>query len=210
VTNFGPIIHPVMVDNAVLDHLKLWLPTQLHQMEREEGLAAGSYLRLPPHDSCYSNVYDESQYVDNRIPSILVITGGTPTVERHGDGTYSALWDVLVSAIVRSVNDSDVRLVASLYGAAVWRTIMQHASLGGFASGVAWQGAMPLVPLSGTVDRGRHILVAQSRWLVYTDGVVSDRDGPVDPDPLPDPTTPYPPDSTVIETDVEIDRLDLP
>lgn len=205
-TNFGPLKHPVEVDDAMLAHLRLWLPTHVRQAEREKDVTVGT-LRLPV---LYTNVFDESQFVDKRIPAVLVITGGTSAVERHGDGTYSALWDVLVSAIVRGKDDADVRRTASLYGAAVWRTIMQHASLGGFANGVAWQGAMPLVPLSNTVDRGRHLLVAQSRWLVYTDDVVSDRDGPVDPDPLPDPTTPYPPDSTVIETDVEIDDLDLP
>lgn len=204
---FGPIVHVAQVDDAVTAHLKRWLPTHLSQVERDADKTAGAFLRRPPNDASYHTVYDESQFVDSRIPALLVITGETDAVERHGDGSYSALWNVLISAVTRGKDDADARIVASLYGAAVRRCMLQHASLGGFASGVIWQGDAPLMPLSRTVDKGRHILVAQSRWLVLVDDVVTDRDGPVDPDPLPDPTTPYPDGTTVEDTDVVIDGL---
>jgi hypothetical protein len=202
---FGPIIHAVQVDDAVTAHLRKWLPTHLSQVERDTGRSVG-FLARPV---LWTSVYDEGQFADKRLPALLVITGGTDAVERHGDGSYSALWDVLISSVVRGRNDADVRLVASLYGAAVVRCMLQHASLGGFAGGVAWRGHMPLVPLSDTVDRGRHLLVAQSRWFVQTDDVVSDRDGPVDPEPQPDPQTPYPDGPTVEEVDVQVDGLPI-
>jgi hypothetical protein len=106
VTIFGPLITTVDIDEAVLDTLKLWLPTYLTETERDK-VIGHDWLADP---KSYANVLDDDTFPDFVLPAVLVTTSGTiGDTERIGGGYHNAWWSFVVTAIVRGPDEAGSR-----------------------------------------------------------------------------------------------------
>ncbi len=210
--DFGPIITEVDVDEAILGMLKLWLPTHLAVIERERDKDVGFLAR--PRVADYANVLDDDEFPDHKMPAILVTTAQTEGVpEKDGDGFYYAAWNVTVSAVVRGQRPAHTRWLASLYGGAVRRAMVQMADgVGGLDGEIRWAGSN-LAPVADPQNAGRYLAASVGRYVAYLDRVVQEHNGPAvpndpfDPDPAGDPNTPYDPLPTVASITVEVDGV---
>lgn len=134
---FGPVITGNDVENAVTTTLRLWLPTYLAEMERHSGRPAG----VLPAPRSWSTVSVFHQYNDQQLPAAIVVSPGTADEpERHGDGTYSVTWDVVVAILVKGQTAANANELAKLYATAVRMIALQKGGLGGFASSTDWGG----------------------------------------------------------------------
>lgn len=173
---FGPVITGNDVENAVTDTLKLWMPTYLAEMERVSGRDPG----VLPAPRSWSTVSTFYQYNDQQLPAAIVVSPGTDgEPERRGDGTYTAVWDVVVAILVKGQDAANANELAKLYAAAVRMIALQKGSLGGFAAGTDWFGEtndevppdyLPVGWVTGVPLR------------VRVDGVVTAFGGPATPD----------------------------
>jgi hypothetical protein len=183
VTIFGPLITTVDIDEAVLDTLKLWLPTYLTETERDK-VIGHDWLADP---KSYASVLDDDTFPDFVLPAVLVTTSGTiGDTERIGGGYHNAWWSFVVTAIVRGPDEAGSRKAASLYAASIRRLLLQKQSLGGFAGGMQWNSEV-VSPVSDTSGSGRNLAAGIGDFSVLVTEVVQDMAGPVQPDPDPDP-----------------------
>lgn len=215
VADFGPMIVETDVDAAVIKQMSTWFPTYLAQAERERGLNNRALVR--PRAESFANTLDEDEFLDRMLPAIIVTTAQTVgTPERDGNGMYYAIWDVVISAVVRGRTPPETRGYAALYGGIVRRIVASMPSLGGFASESTWVSGN-VAPVSDSTRRGRYLAAAMNRFAVAVDNVLQEGAGPLLPDPPenpydpPDPTDPDPPYDPLAEVrDVQVSVTAIP
>jgi hypothetical protein len=194
--DFGPLIHPVAVDRAVIASLMKWLPTYLAQTERREGLAS----RFLARPKSYANVFDEDNeqsFADRNLPTVLVTTSQADDVEQSDDFYYHAWWRASVSALIRGRHPGDARLNASLYIASIRDLLTDKQSLDGFANGVRWMPGERVRPVEVPSNDRRHLAAGMGEFLLYVPRVGRAYGGPADPEPQSDPDAVYEPPPTV-------------
>lgn len=201
--DFGPLVIETDVDAAVVRTLRLWLPTELAAFERERGLAL-RLLRRPEPQS-YTNTFEEDDFPDTRLPSIIVTTAqmeGDP--EMDGDGVYYGAWRVVVTAIVRGKTQGEARAIAAMFGGCVRRTMVHQLDLGGFAGDIRLRGGGRVAPVSDSTGQDGYLAASINPFTVYVDAIVQAGGGPYlqepddpnpydPPDPAGDPDAPYDP-----------------
>jgi hypothetical protein len=132
--DFGSSVASIDVDQWVLATLELWLPTYLKHVASERNLAYA--IGLPEH---YANVVQDDEWPDYSLPAILVATARTQNqLEIMADGSYTAEWLVQVSAVVRGQDAASTRENASYTELALRQALVQHPSLGGYATKTRW------------------------------------------------------------------------
>lgn len=181
--DFGELITPEDVDQAVIATLKLWLPTYLGQIELERGLEQGFLPR--PVAASYANTLETDEFGDHMLPAVIVTTSGTvgePIIT--GDGAYLANWSAIVSSIVRGQRGPLTRQVASLFEGCVRRVLVQQGDLGAFARRTRWlqTRVMPVVDPTG---KGRYLAAGMTNLVVHCDTSVREWTGPTVPDAAP-------------------------
>lgn len=203
VADFGSLVVETDVDRALVDTLRLWMPTYVRRLRVERDVA----LTLP---RTYVNALDEAEFLDNHLPSIIVETVETAEApDTDGDGRYMAAWRCAISAVLRGRRPAEARGLAALMGGCVRRVVTQQPSLGGFAASVDWtRGGVAAVENDTT--NGRYLCAGINEFVVYVDDVLHEGVGPIVPGPVyedPDPTDPtetYDPLVTVTSVTVDV------
>lgn len=190
--DFGPLVVETDVDLAVIQTLRLWLPTYLAQAERERNLANRTLARPVPQS--YTNALEDDEFQDAWMPAIIVTTAqldGDP--ELAEGGAYEGNWRVVVSAVTRGRTPGESRAISSLFGGSVRRCLVQQSDLGGFASEVRPRGGGRVAPVADSTGQDRFLTAAINQFSVYMDNIVQAGVGPFLPDPE-DPNPYDPPD----------------
>lgn len=194
IADFGPLVITSDVDKAVIDTLRLWLPTYLSQLERERDIPVGSMPR--PSAGSFHTVSAPEQLLDQWLPSVLVTTArGESAVESWGDGFISAGFQVAVSCVTKGRTDEEARVNASRYEGCLRRIMVQQPSLGSFAGGVQPMSVGQVAPVEDEQEQNRYLAVGMSTYLVMVDKTVQGETGPfMGPGPY-EPTDPDIPDT---------------
>lgn len=181
---YRPIITGADVQAAAMDTLQLWMPAYVAELERQTGREP----RSVPLPKTWKHTTEKLQrWPEDQVPAVIVVSPGTegdPLV--NGDGTYDVAFVLGVGVIVAARDQPSANDLVKLYAAAIRTLLVQHASLGGFASGLVWSDekydGLPADYLS--VGAG-----AELTFFVAVSGVMSEDGGPGDPpdDPYDDP-----------------------
>lgn len=184
----GPIITDDMVEDAVVSHLKTWLPSYLAEVEDAvPGVERGFYKRPP--GSSYTTRADFDKWPEEMLPAIVVVSPGIDDDPvKDGRGNIRAQFQIGVVAVVSSTDQVATRRYAYRMGAAIRGVLIQKPSLGqafnGAVRGIDWVGSRNNeLPDSGSADRS--IWACQQLFIVEVDGLLSKRGGlrnPLDPD----------------------------
>lgn len=179
---FGPIVVGTDVERAVMDTLKLWMPTLLQEIELQQARTRG----LIPLPRLYTTRNEFDSYPEDQLPMCVVVSPGLvgpPT--KDGEGYYSATWAMAIGFAAQGKDADTSGYLAKVYGAAARWIVLNKGSLGGFASGVEWEDESydDLVSEDARVVRACYNL-----YRVAVDGVVQKGVGPPTPT-VPDPTT---------------------
>lgn len=187
---YGAIVTAPQVGAAVTATLKAWFPAYLAELERQEDIEPGT-LKAPVPAAYKTTSVDMENWPSNHLPGVIVFSPGTfDTPERAGDGSHQALFEVGVGVVVKGRDEDNAEYLAGIYAAAARAALVQHGSLGGFASGIEWLGERTDVIED---DSERTLRAAVIALVVDVPNVVDAFAGPLEPpaDPLADPT-PWP------------------
>lgn len=168
------------VRRALLATIQLWSPQYIAEIASVKGLTMAQFGSW------------EAQY-DNRAlaPDLTVACWTTCTTtdpkrppHRQGDGTYSAVWIADANLQLYGQDWQQATDLIAAYTAAVRALVLQHGSLGGFASNTRWLGEA-----SKEIEhqRTRTVQVAVITFAVTVEGAVNTLVGPKVPT---DPSAP--------------------
>jgi len=194
--SFGDYITATDVSNAVQSTISYWSETYLAEMARHDGQDPTTELGFLPDFASYPDSLDLSRFPEEQLPAcILVVPGVSLQPEKRGGGKISALWKVAIGVAVTGQDKPTTIKLAQLYTTAVRMIILQHPSLGGFATGVMWNRE----EFTGNIiraDDARTLAVGVLDFNVSVDGNVDVNQGPVEPIPNNEPPTGW----TTVET----------
>jgi hypothetical protein len=172
---FGPIVTGVDVEAAVEATIKMWMPTYLAEVAHQAGRARDDLKSFVT----YLPMTDLMWWNDTGVPACLIVAPGTIEEPRRRSPAYDAAWSVTVTAIVSAPDTRATYALAGIYAAALRALILQHPSLGGFASSVNWISER-YDPLEAQASRS--LGAGSVQFAVYVDDVTSWRSaGPVTP-----------------------------
>lgn len=135
-TVYGPLVSAATLDAALIQTLRAWMPAYVAEAARQDGLTP-----LPVAPRSYLVASELDRFEEDQIPSVVVVSPGmSEPPEVQGDGHYRAWWEIGVSAITTGRDADEARRFACIYAAAARGVLIQHPSLGGVASAVAWTG----------------------------------------------------------------------
>lgn len=192
---FGPVEPDSVIENLLLDQLKLWLPTYLKLLERRLEL---SFAIKPPTSWGIPEARFE-KWPEQMTPHVAVVSGGIEgkPVEHSGpEGRreYHAIYTFETTVVVSASTPKAVEKLAKLYIAAVELVLNKHP-VGDPVEEIEWRGHSPET-YSGSDDK-RSMVAMTARWGVLAAGVMNRWPG-LD-EPLEDPSDP-PADWPLIET----------
>jgi len=199
----GEILSGRRARNAVLDSLKLWLPTYLAHVARSDDFADFDVdlVAMPKSWNDKRAILD--RWPQEQVPAIYVVSKGIADRPRvKADGSLTCKWVVGVAPVVESIDQESANALAELYGAAVMGALVQNPALGGPAEGCDFL-AMKYDPVPA--DRSRSMAGADLAFLVTIPNVVNRFEGidePTTGDPPAEPDA-WPQAETV---EVEIER----
>lgn len=129
----GPLISADDVCDAVEDTLVTWLPSVSAE------IAAAKNVSLPAVTSYSMPDPQALRSGSAELPALVVSSPGLASPpQRDGEGMYRAAWTVVVSVFARGVDYRDTARVVRGYALAVRTSLLQHPSLGDFASELVW------------------------------------------------------------------------
>lgn len=178
---YGDIVSGRDVRVAAGDTIKKWGRTYISEIARQEGLAADA---LPGFRSV-TGATDLDAWAEDQLPAAVVVVPGLIEEPKRRGRTWEARWALGIGIVAASTTREATQDLVSRYAAAVRALVLQHPSLGGMASGLAWLGERyDELP---TEDQ-RTIGAGQLMFAVTVEHVTS-ADGPRDvpADPLADP-----------------------
>lgn len=197
----GRLLAPWNVEQTVLGTLTAWLDLYLHDLERQNDLAAGTIPRPPAPESLIGGTDFES-WQEDLLPMLIVVVNpaGNPEINRP-DG-YSQAYQVDIAAVLTAADERTARMYAGLYAAAAMGVIIQpHGPLDELANHTTLTGA-PSVALPD--PEIRRLARGQCSFSIIVDGIANDDDGPIDPLPQQDPSIPPRDAPQVTEVDITI------
>jgi hypothetical protein len=199
-TIFGPMLDGAAVEAALLDHLKLWLPTYLAEVVRQrdpEGELWPNGLAPVRNYTVVHNV--EEKWPEDQLPMLLAYCPGISGEPQYrGDGEVSAIFACGLSAIASAATLTDTKQITRAYATAAKAAIIQHEDLGGFALGTRWKDERNYPVVQG-VEAERNLMAVSMIYEIEVEEILNRHEGPQAP-------TVEPPDEwpTVKETEVEI------
>jgi hypothetical protein len=200
---FGRILTGHDVEQWCLDTLKEWSSTYLAELERQNGLTAGSLPRL----RSYATAPSFDNWPEDQVPGLVLISVGLAEAPLHsGDGGYQARWQMALGLVVSARTEAESHFLSMLYVAAHRALLLQRPSLGGRSSGVVW---LDEDYAQGTYDDQRSLALGQASFTVGVEDVTNTLAGPTSADtPLTPDTEPWA-DWPVAETvDTQIQKED--
>jgi hypothetical protein len=199
---YGPLIHQVSVDKALLHFLHIWFPTWLTGTEQREGRPT----RWLPRPHTYITTYeedDEDFYSDHRLPAVVVTAGEASDWRHTGEGLWMATYRTVITVVSRGRSMPEQRLQSALYVATITDMVLGRPSLDGFANGVR-PVSERVRPIEDPSNRSRVLGAGQGVYDVLVTDVRRSYQGPAFPEPPEDPDTPLDPYPPVEEVDVGI------
>lgn len=161
----GRVVTGHDVEAAMEATVRLWSPDYLAEVAEQSSRARGD---LAPFRS-YVHMVDLAKYNEDQIPTCVIVAPGTvDTPERHS-GDYDAPWGVGLGAVVSGQDAENTYELVSLYVAALRALVVQHKSLGNFASDTYWVGERYD---ELTSDDARTIMAGVAQFNVYVEDVV--------------------------------------
>lgn len=190
--DFGPIVHSVTVDKAVIAFLMRWLPTWLRVTEDREGLPNSTLAR----PASYATTYDEDDedfFSDRRLPCTFVTAGEALNWTRTGAGDYCAYFRTRITTVSRGRNKAEARYQSAMYCAAITELLISKPALDGICNGVEVISERPR-PITDPSNRSRNLSGGFGEYLLYIPNLRAARSGPLTPDPPgpDDPLVPLP------------------
>jgi hypothetical protein len=196
---FGDIIDADTVEGYVRDTLRAWIVAHLAHQERRRGLPA----RTLPEPRSWPTVSEFDIEAHEQMPAIVLVSPGTAGTPEHDRGVYRTTWRVEVAVAVAGKDETEGRMLAALYLAAIKGALIQNRTLVGNVENCRWAG--PDDHAFGVTERGAQRAIYGTAFEVTVRDTVSSRLGPLEPpaDPYAPPDAPENPneaDITVIAT----------
>lgn len=195
---FGPIVTGRAVRLAMRNHLQLWFPTYLAEVARLEGEDPAS---MPLFRSWVSALeMPEGKYEEHQMPSCVIVAPGVLGEPQRRGGSTIATWAVSVGCVVSGQDRESTFNLSEIYAAAVRAAVVQHPSLGGFATATDWLGERyDDIPN----DMLRTLAAGSVQFAVQVYSATILNAGPDAPlsDPIPDPG----PRATFVSVDATIE-----
>lgn len=195
-----------LVIAAVRDHLKLWLPGYLGEIERQTDRTPAG--RLPPVRGWKSRS-EFDQWLGEAPPAGMIVCPQTLDTGHANNRRVWATFDVRIGVTVATggqtaASADAVEALADAYGAAVRAAILQHPTLGDRVHRTEWTGeSYEEIPgrKSGTLG------VAMNRFSITARDLLDPLAGPVEPpeDPSEPPEDPPLPPTTA---NIVVDHLE--
>jgi hypothetical protein len=133
---YGRIVTRSDVRDATIDHLQLWTPSYIGEVAVQRGK---NRCDLPGFRSWRFSTDDVETWPADQLPACVVVCPGlADTPDRQGNGIYDSEFAVGVGAVVSARDQESTDEIVSIYTAGVRAALLQHPSLGGFASGMRW------------------------------------------------------------------------
>jgi len=201
---FDRIVSANQIEEALRDHLKLWMPVYLQEME----LQLGRTRRKVPVPRSFMIAGALEQLRENQLPGILVQSPGITGLPYHdGSGMYTATWRMAITGLISALDQDSTRAVAKLYGAAMRAIVVQKPTLGGFAINSVWTSeSYNDLP---SPDGERNLTLVMVHADVTVEDVVNKMGGPRTypapdpPDPATQPGSHWP---LVQEVDIDVEK----
>lgn len=194
---FGDFLTDWQVEQAVISHLREWMPDYLpHTRRVGEAIREDEFSDFPLPRSYSTTPREPERWKEEQLPAILLVsTGMIDTPRRDGDGLYRGKFSVGLGAICSAGEEEISKLLAGLYFAAAALILLDKPSLGGFAEGTTFHEP----PQNDWLEAGRDRTLA-ARYAVFAvevKGILEVTGGPaehledpdVDPGDRPTPLT---------------------
>jgi hypothetical protein len=210
---FGRLVGAHHVEDAALAVLRYWLPTYLHEVERQSGQTPGS-LALP---RSYRISGDTEKMPEDQTPAVVIRSPGVAdNPQMNGAGIYEAQFTIEAAAVVSArggmeeAGEPRALRLARLYALALRACLVQQSDDDGYLFRRDWvDEAYDILP---SID-DRTICVAKTTFQIEVPNVTDGNSGPVEPLVAPDEPDGIPPVSSpewpVAET-AEVEQIKVP
>jgi hypothetical protein len=203
VSIFGPLVVETDLTNAVIAKLKLWLPTYVAEVERQQNLDPRS-LPLP---RSYSIRTTPTKWREDQTPAVIAVSPGLfGDPERDGEGQWRAPWGVSVITVTAAVDQENTDYASKMYAAAIRGALLQNQPVDDAGSTVRWlDEEYTDIP----TDRDRSLAGARVDFELLVPCAVDEQAGPwPGSDPPEDPYAVPPGWSTVTDPDLTVSPLE--
>lgn len=173
-TVFGQLDYAGELEDAVLQHLKDWMPTNVKEIARQHS----NTLAKP---KSYTVVSQYARWPENALPAIVVESGGmNGEPEESGERFLSGTFVVEVAAVVQGPDAVTTRKLAQHYGLAVIASMLQHRKL----SDRIWVAKMTGAGFAGQdVEQRRTRVMVAAVFDVTFEKFLNTGEGPRAPEP---------------------------
>lgn len=189
---FGTLVDGEDVERALLQHLAAWMDTYIGWVRRVKDPAGTRWPDGVAKIESYTVKHAaEEKWPEDQLPMLLAYCPGLaePPV-RRGDGRIEAAYACTLTAIAASVDETDTKALARLYSSAALGAIVQHPTLGGFATETTL-GDLRNFPITRGVEAERSLMAVAMTFVIRIDEIVNTDKGALgdpadDPDATPD------------------------
>jgi hypothetical protein len=172
-STIGPVIAGGDVEAAMEATVRLWSPDYLAEVAEQHGRARGDLAEF----RSYVHMVDVSKYSEDQTPTCVIVSPGTSEHPERSKTDYGAWWSVGLGAVVSGQDVQNTYELVGLYIAAMRALVIQHKSLGGFASDTVWMAERYDEIAS---DDARTIMAGVAQFDVYVEAVTK-ATGPTKP-----------------------------
>lgn len=183
-TDFGALIHGGMIEDDAQATLRKWMRTYIGAAEEKFGYQPEQLPDIRGWD--ITSDVDIEKWPETQIPALVLISPGLARDPEPGDGAHNATWDLRVALLVSASTEQAVHKLARVFAAVTRQCLLQQLQR---------ESDLPVVNVWWTderydtlaSDRRRTLAAALLAFNVELGQVVTLDDGPIVPDPLPDP-----------------------
>lgn len=169
---FGGLSHAGQLEDDLLDHLKLWLPTYLAECERQ-------FDTTLPDIRSYSVVSDYDRLPQQALPVLIIESAGTEDEpENDGDRNYWARYEVRITVETAAADPLPTRRQAQTYGLALQALLLQKPAVSENVSVIDFGG----VSFAAESVEKRWRASSTSTFLIEHRDFLNSNGGPTEPD----------------------------
>lgn len=174
---FGPILHPGLLEKAVEEQLRRWMPTYVKRLGEVEGKPFTGI-------KSYTIVSEYATFPETGLPALVVESAGlVDPPDQDGEGNLSGTFAVEVTVAVQGPNAIATRNAAMNYGTAVLGSLMQHRKLD---EGIWVEKCVDLGFAGANVDQRRTRVAIAAVFHVTLENFLNVSEGPLEPTEIPD------------------------
>lgn len=203
---FGSFLTDWQVEQAVISHLRAWMPDYLpHARRIGEAIREEPFSDFPQPRSYSVTPREPDRWPEEQLPAFLIVSTGMidpPRRDSAGNGEFRGKFSIGVGAICSAGEEEMSKLLAGLYFTAAAQILLDKPSLGGFAEGTTFQEPPQNDWLES--DRDRTLAARFAVFAVEVKGILEITGGPAEH--LDDPTEDPGNVPTVLTTDLELEK----